>query len=199
MRLVMLLVVLLVATSMYAQNKMPAFKAPPGYTTKVKDVHQTFNFYGLTRTILLPWERLPLAEGQLPTGNTLSAGFKCPSKKGEKLFNDPEGTLPGFGGPVKKLQQTFKGKEGDGAILYFEYGAKLPADAREQLSKLFFGSAQPPDPNTSTKLEQFLVNDHTVIVWCFKNPKSRVKEKHQEMIFALVSEMAQKMQPQPGK
>lgn len=194
MRPVILFVLLLSAGSMYAQNSMPAFKAPPGYTTKVKDVHQTFNFYGLTRTIPLPWERLPQPEGQIPVGNALSSGFKCPSAKGTKLFNNPQGTLPAFGTPVKQHQQSFKGKDGEGAILYFEYGAKLPADAKEQLSKLFFGAAQPPDPNTSTKVEQFLVNDHTIIVWCFKNPKSRVKEKHQEMIFALVSEMAQKTQ-----
>ena len=195
MRITLFVAMMVMAGTIHAQNTMPAFKAPPGYTTKVKDVHQTFNFYGLTRTIPLPWERLPQAEGQLPVGNAQSAGFSCPSAKATKLFNDPKGTLPSFGSPVKQHQQSFKGKDGDGAILYLEYGSNLPADAKEQLSKLFFGSPQPPDPNTSKKVEQFLVNDRTVIVWCFKNPKSRVKEKHQEMIFALVSEMAQKTQP----
>ena len=187
------LMTLAISTSV-AQPKLPPMQAPPGYTTTVKDVHQTFNFYGLTRTIPLPWERIPHATNQLPSGTKVSPTFKCPSAMGTKLYNDPAGTLPSFGTPARQMQQSFTGKDGVGSILYFEYAQTLPADAKAQLSRLFFGKPEPLDPNTSKKMEQFLVNDHTVIVWCFKNLKSRVKEKHQEMIFALVSEMAQKTQ-----
>lgn len=180
----------LVFTGVAQQNNTPKFQAPPGYTTKVESVHQTFNFYGLTRTILLPWERLPLIESSIPKGNSLSTVFKSPSKVAENLYNAPAKTLPSFGTPARQAFQAFKGKEGDGLILYFEYKNVLPKDAKEQLSKLFFKTSTPPDPNASRAVEQFLVNDHTIIVWCFKNVKSRVKEAHQKQTFEMISDVA---------
>lgn len=184
------LLLLLAVVADAQQSNIPNFQAPPGYNTKVESVHQTFNFYGLTRTILLPWERLPLIESSIPKGNSLSTVFKSSSKVAEKLYNDPAKTLPSFGTPSRQAFQAFKGKEGDGLILYFEYKNVLPKDAKEQLSMLFFNTATPPDPNTSKAVEQFLVNDHTVIVWCFKNIKSRVKEAHQKQTFDMISDVA---------
>ena len=193
------LVVLIVGASLAASGQTPTFQAPPGYQTKVQAVHKTYNFYGLTRTIALPWERLQLAEKEIPKGNALSMAFQCPSSTGKKLYNNPKGTLPQFGTPARQAFQTFTGKDGSGTILYFEYKNTLPADAKEQLSKLFFGKTSPPDPNESKAVEQFLVNDNTVVVWCFKNVKSKVKETHQEMMFGLISEVATAQQAKSGK
>lgn len=189
----------LVACVTLSTAQQPQFKAPPGYTTKVEAVHKTYNFYGLTRTLALPWERLPMADSKLTAGNSSSPAFRSPSATATKLYNDPKGTLPEFGTPSRQAFQTYKGKDGDGCVLFFEYKNVLPANAKDQLSKLFFKTSAPPDPNESTKIEQFLVNDHTLIVWTFKNPKSKVKELHQEHIFNLVSEVATAAQHQKGK
>lgn len=174
----------------------PTFQAPPGYQTKVESIHKTYNFYGLTRTLALPWDRLKMPERKVPTGNAESSTFKCPSKDAERLYNDPKGALPSFGVPEKQSFQTYRGKDGDGAVLFFRYKNVLPPNAKEQLSKYFFGTATPPDPNSSKEVEQFLVNDHTVIVWCFKGIKSAVKQAHQEYIFNLISEVATASQNQ---
>lgn len=174
--------------------QMPNFQAPPGHTATVQNVTQTYNFYPLTRTILLPWNRIQMNLNSLPKGVTTSNTFVCPSKTATSYYNNPLGTVPKFGSPFRTGFQVFHGGKATGTILYFEYKHELPADAREILSKLFFGTTTPPDPNTSTKVEQFLVNNHTVIVWCFKDKVSQVKQDHQEMIFALISEMAQSQQ-----
>jgi hypothetical protein len=192
-------VVAVTSLSTAQQGQMPNFQAPPGYTTKVESVHKTYNFYGLTRNILIPWSRLPFPESNIPKGTSLAKAFSCPSKTAEKFYNDPKGVLPSFGTPNKQQFQSFKGKDGDGAILYMEYKNVLPKDAKEQLSKMFFKQAAPPDPNASKAIEQFLVNDHTVIIWCFKNVKSKVKELHQEQIFNLISEVATAMEQNKKK
>ncbi len=168
----------------------PTFQAPPGYQTKVESVHKTYNFYGLTRTLALPWNRLKMPENKVPAGNAESSNFACPSKDAERLYNNPKGALPAFGTPEKQMYQTYRGKDGNGIVLFLRYKNVLPSDAKQQLSKYFFGSATPPDPNSSKEIEQFLVNDHTVIVWAFANVKSKVKEAHQEYIFTLISEVA---------
>ncbi|NQW29947.1 MAG: hypothetical protein HQ472_05490 [Ignavibacteria bacterium] len=172
--------------------QMPNFESPPGYTTTVQGVTHTYNFYPLTKTILIPWDRMQMNANGLPKGVTTSNVFTCPSATAKNYYNNPFGTLPKFGTPSKTAFQAFHGGTATGTILYFEYAHVLPADAKEQLSKLFFNSTTPPDPNTSTKVEQFLVNNHTVIVWCFRDKTSQVKQDHQEMIFALISEMAEK-------
>jgi hypothetical protein len=191
----MVFVYLMVATThTQAQGgkmKMPDFQSPPGYTTTVQNVTQTFNFYPLTRTIQLPWDRLQMNVNSLPKGVSTSNTFVCPSKTAMAYYNNPFGTIPSFGSPARTAFQVFHGGKATGTILYFEYNHELPTNAKEVLSKLFFGTATPPDPNTSTKVEQFLVNNHTVIVWCFKDKTSQVKQDHQEMIFGLISEMAQ--------
>ena len=186
----------LLASTALLSAQAPTFKAPPGYQTKVEAVSKTYNFYGLTRTLDLPWNRLKLPESKVPAGNAESSNFKCPSADGTRLYNNPKGVLPSFGTPSKQSFQTYRGKDGDGAVLFFRYTNVLPKDAKEQLSKLFFGSATPPDPNSSQEVEQFLVNDHSVVVWCFKNVKSKVKEAHQEHMFTLISEVATASQNQ---
>ena len=102
--------------------------------------------------------------------------------------------ISSFGTPKRKAYQSFRGKDGDGAILFLEYSKILPMDAREQLSKLFFNTPNPPKPAEHKNIEQFLVNDNTIIIWVFSHPKSQVRQDHQEQIFNLVSEMATKME-----
>lgn len=174
----------------------PTFKAPPGYQTKVEAIHKTYNFYPITRTLDLPWNRLKLAESRIPAGNSESSNLRSPSADALRLYNDPKKVFPSFGAPEKQMFQAYRGKDGDGIIMYFRYANVLPADAKERLSRLFFGTATPPDPTSSPHIEQFLVNDHTIIVWSFKNLKSAVKEAHQEYIFNLVSEVATAAQKQ---
>jgi hypothetical protein len=45
------------------------------------------------------------------------------------------------------------------------------------------------------QLVEFICNDNTVIIWAFTKHESAVKQRHQEYIFTLVSELASKMFP----
>jgi hypothetical protein len=148
-----------------------------------------FNFYPLTRTILLPWERLPLPANMIPTGNRLLGTFSCPSKKITAIHKNPADKLKEFGAPSKHGFQSFSGKDGDGAVVFLEYEKILPANAKEILSKVIFGKSKPPEPKQGGPKEQFLVNDHTVILWAFKKDESEVRQTHQQMIFDLISEI----------
>lgn len=185
-----LIVLTLVVSSAMLAAQTPSFQAPPGYQTKVESVHKTYNFYGLTRTLALPWNQLKMPENKVPAGNAESSNFSCPSKDAERFYSNPKGVLPAFGTPEKQMYQTYRGKDGDGIVLFLRYKNVLPSDAKQQLSKYFFGTATPPDPNSSKEIEQFLVNDHTVIVWAFATVKSKVKEAHQEHMFNLISQVA---------
>jgi hypothetical protein len=184
-----------------AQQPMPKFNAPPGQQVNVVKTVQHYNFYPLTRTILIPWNRLLMNPGQVPSGNKILSTFVCPSAKISAIHRGPQGKLKSFGAPSKHAYQSFSGKDGDGAIVYMEYTNKLPANAKEVLSKVIFGTNTPPEPKSGGPGDQFLVNDHTVIIWSFKNEESQVRQEHQKMIFALISEMAnaQKAATQPKK
>ena len=180
------------AASNAQQPSLPKLNTPPGTTATVKSVTKSFNFYPLTRTVLLPWERLPLPSKLIPAGNTQLTAFMSPSPKVQNYFNNPSKYVPSFGTPKRTHYQSFKGKDGEGVIIYLEYQNKTPENAVEILSKYFFNTKTPPKPTESKAMEQFLVNEHTVIVWAFKETTSKVKEAHQEMIFNLISEVATK-------
>ena len=171
-------------------SAVPQLKGPPGTKTTVTSMTKTFNFYPLRRTVRLPWDRLQMAYSQVPEGNQLLSVFKSPSAKAQRFFDNPTKYVPQFGSPKRRAFQTFAGKDGDGIILYMEYDKKTPENAKEILSKYLFGTSEPPHPNSSDRMEQFLVNEHTVIVWAFAETKSMVKQTHQEMIFNLISEVA---------
>ena len=187
------------ALTLQQQPVMPKFQAPPGQQVKVVKTVQHYNFYPLTRTIPLPWERIQLPPSQLPKGNKVLSAFTCGSTKVSAIQKDPTSKLKGFGSPAKQAFQCFTGKDGDGAIVYLEYSKTLPANAKEILSKAIFGKTTPPDPSTGKNKEQFLVNDNTVIIWYFKNDETQVRQNHQQMIFALISEVAQAQEAQKSK
>ncbi len=168
----------------------PVFKSAPGQKVNVVSTVKHFNFYPLTRTIPLPWSRLPLPKDKIPKGNNLLSTFSSPSSKIAAIQKDPAGKLKEFGTPSKQAWQAFNGKDGPGAIVFFEYEKKLPDNAKEILSQLIFGKKTPPEPKQGGPMEQFLVNDHTVILWAFKKDDSQVRQAHQDMIFSLISEMA---------
>lgn len=177
----------------------PQFQAAPGQNVKVVKTVKHFNFYPLTRTIPLPWERLPLPTNKIPAGNKLLSTFVCPSDIITAIQKDPAKKIKEFGTPAKQGYQSFSGKDGQGAIVYLEYEKKLPDNAKEILSKLIFGKKEPPTPKEGGPMEQFLVNDHTVILWAFKNDESQVRQDHQDMIFALISEMANTLEANKSK
>lgn len=187
----MFLAIALASALALQQAPAPNFKAPPGQQVKVVKTVQHYNFYPLTRTILLPWDRLQLPPAQVPKGNKVLSAFICPSAKVAAIQKDPEGKLKEFGTPAKRAYQSFSGKDGDAAIVYLEYTNKLPANAKEILSVALFGKKEPPDPSSGKNKDQFLVNNHTVIIWSFKNDESQIRQTHQQMIFSLISEMAQ--------
>lgn len=198
----MILSLLLISALLGAQQqpKMPNFQAPPGQQVKVVKTVQHYNFYPLTRTIPLPWDRIQLPPSLVPKGNKILSTFVSPSSKLSAIHKDPTGKLKEFGTPAKHAYQSFSGKDGDGAIVYLEYANKLPDNAKEVLSLAIFGKKTPPEPTDGKHKEQFLVNDHTVIIWAFKNDESQVRQDHQQMIFALISEMAQAQKAQqPNK
>lgn len=176
------------------QGKVPQFKAPPGYEAKVESVTHSYNFYPLKRDLPIPFDQIAMPPSTLSKGISVSKNFSCPSPNAEQYYNNPTSALPAFGVPSRKSFQAFAGKGEDGIVIFFEYGKILPMDAKEQLSKYFFKSTVPPDPTTSKALEQFLVNDHTVIVWCFRNPKSKAKQDHQAYIFNMINAIGQSMQ-----
>jgi len=177
-------------------QQMPNLKPPPGYTMQTKEVGSTFNFYSLKRGMFrIPFDRIPMPPNKIPKGFIENKTFVCPSPQGTKYYNSPAAAFPTFGEPSRKGFQAFKGKGGDGVVLIFEYTNQVPMDAKDQLSKYFFKKTTPPDPNTQTEAEQFLVNDNTVIVWCFKNPKSEARQAHQKHTFELIGEVATAGQP----
>ncbi len=186
----MIMSLLLLSALAIQQPPIPNFKAPPGKQVKVVKTVQHFNFYPLTRTIPLPWDRLQMPQALVPKGNKILSTFICSNNKVKAIQKDPAAALPAFGAPAKQAYQSFSGKDGDGAIVYLEYANKLPDNAKEVLSLAIFGKKTPPDPSKENKREQFLVNDHTVIIWVFKNEESQVRQDHQQMIFSLISEMA---------
>lgn len=188
--MIILLIAVIGASTAMAQQ--PSFQAPPGYTTQVGETHRTYNFYKLTRTVLLPWDQMQMPESSIPTGNAPIYALRSPSKKATKFYDNTKNALSSFGTPKRKTYQCYQGKDGNGAVMFFEFDNVLPIDAVQQLSKYFFNTSTPPNPTGSTKVEQFLVNDHQVIIWTFQNPKSKVKEEHQKYIFELVSKSASK-------
>lgn len=197
----MLITTLLLVSALGLQQQpvMPKFQAPPGQQVKVVKTVQHYNFYPLTRTIPLPWDRIQMHASQVPKGNKILSSFTCPSAKVSAIQKNPANKLKEFGTPAKQAYQSFAGKDGEGAIVYLEYAQKLPANAKEILSKAIFGKTTPPDPSSGKNKEQFLVNDNTVIIWVFKNDESDVRQSHQQMIFALISEMAQAQEAQKAK
>jgi hypothetical protein len=189
-----LLVVLTLAATcaVLPAQQMPSFSTPPGTKATVQSVSKSYNFYPLTRNILLPWNRLQLPAQDVPAGNSLISSLLTVSPKSQNFYDNPSKYVSGFGSPAKRTHQAFKGKDGEGMIYYLEFTNKTPGNSVALLSKYFFGKNDPPNPNESKFREQFLVNEHTVIIWAFANTKSKVKEVHQEMIFNLISEMATK-------
>lgn len=175
-------------------SKVPQFKAPPGYEAKVQSVSHSYNFYPLKRDLPIQFDQIAMPPSTLSKGISVSKNFSCPSSTAEKFYNNSVSAMPAFGTPSRKGFQAFVGQGADGIVIYFEYSHVLPMDAKEQLSKYFFKSTVPPNPTDSKAVEQFLVNDHTVIVWCFRNPKSKAKEDHQAYIFNMISSIGQKMQ-----
>lgn len=189
----------ILATVSFAQPANAPQMPNLGKNAKVVKTVKHYNFYPLTRTIPLPWDRLPLPSNQIPAGNKLLSAFVSPSAKVAAIQKDPAGKLKAFGTPQKQGYQSFNGKDGQGAIVFLEYANKLPANAKEVLSQAIFGKKDPPDPNKGTHKEQFLVNDNTVIIWAFQNDESQVRQNHQEMIFSLISEMGAAMNANKGK
>jgi hypothetical protein len=183
-----------VRTQTVQNQQIPNIQAPPGYTTKVEKVTKSYNYWGLKREIPLPWDRIVMQSAEIPAGVKLSDNSVSPSKDAMALFADPASKLRGVGAPARSLAQHFKGKNkrDEGTILYIEWSKKLPADMREQLARLFYKKDVRPDgPQTV----EFIVNENTLIIWAFKNHESAVKQAHQEKIFNLVSEIANKMFP----
>lgn len=185
---------------------MPNIQAPPGYTTKVESVVKSYNYWGLKREIPLPWDRIVMQRSEIPNGVKTSEKSTSPSKDASDLFADPASKLKGVSAPSRTLAQHFKGKNkrDDGTIFYMEWSQKLPANIREQLAQVFYKKNIRPDgPQTV----EFIVNENTLIIWAFKTHESSVKQAHQEKIFNLVSEIANKMFPptppanavQPGR
>lgn len=185
-----LIALVMIAGATNAQQQVPNIKGPPGTKTTVTSMTKTFNFYPLKRTVRLPWDRLQMPYNEVPEGNQITSVFKSPSSKAQRFYDNPSKYVPSFGSPKRRAYQTFSGKDGNGIILYMEYDKKTPENAVEILSKYFFNASEPPHPNKSTEMEQFLVNEHTVIIWAFAERKSMVKQTHQEMIFDLISEVA---------
>jgi len=177
------------------QPGQPQFKAPPGYTTKIESKTSTYNFYPMKRGLPMPYDRMPLPKDKIPKGFSLSTTMLNPSPKAEGFYNDPAKVISSFGAPSRKSFQAFKGKGGDGVVLFFEYSAGLPMDEKDVLAKYLFNKTTPPDPNTQKEAEQFMLADNLIVIWCFRNPKSEVRLAHQQYVFELISEVAQKVTP----
>jgi hypothetical protein len=176
------------------QGQVPQFKAPPGYEAKVQSVSHSYNFYPLKRDLPIQFDQIAMPPSTLSKGISVSKTFSCPSATAEKFYNNSVSAMPSFGTPSRKGFQAFVGQGADGIVIFYEYSHVLPMDAKEQLSKYFFKSTVPPNPTDSKAIEQFLVTDHIVVVWCFRNPKSKAKEDHQTYIFNMISGIGQKMQ-----
>lgn len=173
---------------------MPPINAGPGRSVEVKSVVKHYNFWGLKREVALPWERILLKKSAIPTGVKLSSTSMSPSPSLTKLIASPSIMLGGIEAPAKKEVQHFKGTNAadNGTIVYLHWSKKLPADMRERLAKIFYSKNVRPD---GPQLVEFIVNDNTVIIWAFTKHESAVKQAHQEEIFNLVSEIANKMFP----
>lgn len=195
LRIALVLVIVSIGVAQQApQSLMPQFptKTADGKTVKVVSESQRFNFSKLTRTIPLPWNELQLLPADVPSGVKVVPDFICPSPAAQSLFKETTKVLPAFGAPARTAFQTFKGATTDGIILYMEWKNVLPADARVQICKLVYKANEKPE--NVDKTEEFLVNDHTVIMWCFKNPDAKVKMVHQRKTFELISRVATEMQ-----
>ncbi|CAN5387220.1 hypothetical protein BH10BAC6_BH10BAC6_03390 [soil metagenome] len=197
LRTVLVLVVVSVAVSVARQmpptlsTQIPT-KTPQGQTVKVLSETQRYNFTKLTRTIPLPWNELQLPASKVPNGIKLISSFACPSAVAEKFFKETAKADGAIGAPSRTAFQTFKGGTSDGVILYMEWDKVLPADARVRICKFIYKTNEKPE--NIDKTEEFLVNDHTVIMWCFRNPDAKVKMAHQRQTFELISRVATEMQ-----
>jgi len=167
-------------------------KTPQGQTVKVVSETQRYNFTKLTRTIPLPWNELQMPASKVPDGVKLVKEFSCPSSVAEKFFKETQKVDGAIGTPTRTAFQTFKGGSSDGVILYMEWDKVLPADARVRICKHIYKANEKPE--NIDKTEEFLVNDHTVIMWCFRNPDAKVKMAHQRQTFELISRVATEMQ-----
>ena len=167
-------------------------KTPQGQTVKVLSETQRYNFTKLTRTIPLPWNELQMPASKVPDGIKLVNTFACPSAVAEKFFKETAKVDAAIGTPTRTAFQTFKGGTSDGIILYMEWDKVLPADARVRICKFIYKANEKPE--NIDKTEEFLVNDHTVIMWCCRNPDAKVKMAHQRQTFELISRVATEMQ-----
>lgn len=190
--------VLAVVSVAVAQQAPPSIrpqiptKTPQGQTVKVLSETQRYNFTKLTRTIPLPWNELQLPASKVPDGIKLVKYFSCPSAVAEKFFKETAKVDGTIGTPTRTAFQTFKGGTSEGVILYMEWDKVLPADARVRICKHIYKANEKPE--NIDKTEEFLVNDHTVIMWCFRNPDAKVKMAHQRQTFELISRVATEMQ-----
>lgn len=173
---------------------LPPINAGPGRSVTVQSVVKHYNFWGLKREVPLPWDRIVMQRSEVPSGVKMVSTIMSPSKPLMKIVENPSAMLGRVGAPQRKEVQHFKGKNAadNGTIVYLHWNSKLPADMRERLAKVFYNKSVRPD---GPQLVEFICNDNTVIIWAFTKHESAVKQRHQEAIFALVSELASKMFP----
>ncbi|MBU3741011.1 MAG: hypothetical protein FGM24_01875 [Candidatus Kapabacteria bacterium] len=173
---------------------MPPINAGPGRTVEVKSVVKHYNFWGLKREVPLPWDQIVMKKSAIPQGVKLVSTTMSPSPALTKLIASPSIMLGGIESPAKKEVQHFKGTNAadNGTIVYMHWNKKLPADMRERLAKIFYSKNVRPD---GPQLVEFIVNDNTLIIWGFTKHESAVKQGHQEEIFNVVSDLANKMFP----
>lgn len=187
---------LLLAVSVHAQQT-PSFKAPPGYTTKVESVVTRYDFSKFNREVNVPLQPFIWSPSQFPSDAKVATKVKPATKPATSLWNSWETVLPEFGAPLRKEAQAFDGAEG-GTVLYFEWSAPLPQEARKKLCQILYKADEKPAGKDMN--DECMVGDTWVIIWSFKKPLSKIKEAHQKHTFETVGREAQKwMEANPEK
>jgi len=188
--------VLMLTISTQAQQ-VPNFKAPPGYTTKVESVVTRYDFSKFNREVNIPLQPFIWSPSQFPAGAKATDKVKPATKAAASLWNSWESVLPEFGAPSRKEAHAFDGPEG-GTILYFEWSAPLPLEARKKLCRILYKSDEKPVGKDMN--DECMVGDTWVMIWSFKKPLSTIKEAHQKYTFETVGREAQKwMEANPEK
>lgn len=123
---------------------------------------------------------LKLTDKEMPEGYTRSKKLQCKSIQAALLYEQIDLYTPILGQVKAKDFQTFKSKNDQGSILYFEFENNVKL--AEFLSGLLWGESDKP---TKFHPEEFHVKKNLLIVWSF-DEKSAVKTASKEKLANLL-------------